>query len=152
MPKAALSLALPQSQLAWLAEQATANNLPDSGKALRCCVNFVAQTGPAGFTSDVDVVADDAKPLSQQADAAASTAATAGEDKETVFELSSEQSAWLEDIARTKFGGSVSSAASAVLRHCAQNASSQEVFGVIRCKSKTPEACEGFKAATEAAS
>ena len=45
MAKAALEVRLLDAEWAWLTESAAARSLPDEGKAFRCCVNYLAQTG-----------------------------------------------------------------------------------------------------------
>ena len=45
--KTVIEVAFPLDQLQWLREQAKTYSMPDEGKAVRCCVNFAAQTGSA---------------------------------------------------------------------------------------------------------
>eukprot|EP00933_Yihiella_yeosuensis_P051869 TRINITY_DN49852_c0_g1_i1.p1 TRINITY_DN49852_c0_g1~~TRINITY_DN49852_c0_g1_i1.p1 ORF type:complete len:182 (-),score=51.84 TRINITY_DN49852_c0_g1_i1:37-582(-) len=134
-------LELPPERLEWLEARAASQGLPSSGKALRCCINFAAQTGLTSFNCC-------------SGGGGGTGEAPGGEDGPSTvvsFQLSPEQAAWLQDVAYRTYGGDSSEAASALVGHCASEVSEEEVFGVIRCKSSTPATCEGYVAAVEAA-
>mmetsp|Transcript_9501 Transcript_9501/g.21800 ORF Transcript_9501/g.21800 Transcript_9501/m.21800 type:complete len:148 (+) Transcript_9501:47-490(+) len=130
MSKESLELNISRSQASWLEDKASAHSLPDAGKALRCCVNFVAQATQASLPNQEEV--------------------SGTETVCRVFELSTEQSGWVKSIAQLRFGGDPSAAVRAILRRCERDATDNEVFGTVRCKSRTPAACEGYQTAMAA--
>ena len=106
----------------WLLSAVEKYGLPDSGKALRCCVNFVAQNPPATKLPE---------------------ALGSGDTVVSQFEFSDSQRMWLVDLASREYASDISVAVEAIIRHCAEHVNSSEVFEVVRCKSKTPATCEG---------
>jgi len=127
--KRTIHLKLPSDAVDWLDSMAREHSLPTRSKAARCCVNCAALT-----TMDLDDVdAEVGDGLKMQM-------------KSVDIELATEQVVWLENRA----GASATDAAgrakiSAVLQRILQacrNAETEEVFGVIRCKSKVAT-CEG---------
>lgn len=142
MAKIEVEVELSPEQWIWLGRKVEEQSLPDKGKAFRCCVNFVAQTertipaGPSAATAADPVVLHKLEAAKTQAD-------------------------WIATEANSR--GVISAAfAGAIVREC-MALPSQQVFGVVRCKSATnargsdvaglagPETlCEGAQAALAA--
>jgi len=111
--KVQVSVPLSPTELEWLFAAEKKFGLPSTGKALRCCVNFAAQT-KAKLPSLVPDE-DDGRPR--------------------VLEVASSQMAWLEALARKEqvFPGAV---ARACVR-AAKDADEKDVFETRRCKNDT---------------
>ena len=129
--KRTIHLKLPSDAVDWLDSMAREHSLPTRSKAARCCVNCAALT-----TMDLDDVdAEVGDGLKMQM-------------KSVDIELATEQVVWLENRAGASADDAVGRAKiSAVLQrilHACRNAEPEEVFGVIRCKSKVAT-CEGVQ-------
>ena len=139
--KRTIHLKLPSDAVDWLDSMAREHSLPTRSKAARCCVNCAALT-----TMDLDEHVDD------EGGEGSSGSSGGGGDAQNVqmqsvdIELATEQVVWLENRAGASADDAVGRAKiSAVLQrilHACRNAEPEEVFGVIRCKSKVA-ICEG---------
>ena len=135
--KRTIHLNLSSDALDWLDSMAREHSLPTQSKAARCCVNCAALT-----TMDLDYVGEGGEGSSGSGGGGGDTQTMQSVD----IELATEQVEWLENRA----GASANDAAgrariSAVVQrilHACRNAEKEEVFGVIRCKSKVV-ICEG---------
>ena len=128
--KQTIALNLPSDALGWLDSMAREHSLPDKSKAARCCVNCAALTkmnldgdegGDCGDAHEANMLNVD-------------------------IELATEQVEWLENRAGASANDSdgrekISVVMQRILCSC-QRADKDEVFGVIRCKSKVA-VCEG---------
>ena len=147
MSKADYRVKIFQGQLNWLNEMQKdeAYGLPDLGKAFRCCVNFAAQTD--GETKAVAGAADLLKAHCEKFSKEAG-AGSSNDEVECVFELAKTQSTWLEETAANVCAGDLSEASRQLLAICMARENPEDVFGKVRCKTKTaPESREGFKEA-----
>lgn len=132
--KRIIHLNLPSDALDWLDSMAREHSLPTRSKAARCCVNCAALT---------------AMNLDDEGGGETSGSGGGGDTQSMQrvdIELAAAQVVWLENRAgasatdaagRTRIGAVMQR----ILRAC-QNAEKEEVFGVIRCKSKVA-ICEG---------
>ena len=117
MAKAALEVRLLDAEWAWLTESAAARSLPDEGKAFRCCVNYLAQTGAT-------------------VECAGSEALAAGEGAPHGLALAPSQLEWVtaqsaeRSVEAAVFGR-------AVVQTCMGSGEDDQIFGVIRCKTGT---------------
>ena len=128
--KRTVALDLPSDALDWLDSMAQEHSLPDKSKAARCCVNCAALT-KMNFDGGDEEGDDDAREASMQ---------------NVGIELATEQVEWLENRAGASANDSegrqkISVVLQRILRSC-RNTDMEEVFGVIRCKSKVA-ICEG---------
>ena len=129
--KRTVALDLPSDALDWLDSMAQEHSLPDKSKAARCCVNCAALTK---MNLDGDEEGDgDACGVNMQS---------------VDIEFATEQVEWLENRAGAGASANdsdgrqkISLVMQRILRSC-RNADKEEVFGVIRCKSKVA-ICEG---------
>lgn len=134
--KRILHLNLSSDALDWLDSMAREHSLPTRSKAARCCVNCAALT----TTMDLD----------DGGGGEGTSGSGGGGDAQNMqsveIEFAAEQVVWLESRAgasatdaagRTRIGAVVQR----ILQAC-QSAEKEEVFGVIRCKSKVA-ICEG---------
>lgn len=134
MPREEVELEFSAAEWEWLVGRASAHGLPDAGKAFRCCLNYAAQApGVAGACRERLQALTSSPPLPRQA---------------TRLELADGQASWLVDLSGTL---GLTAAAVALVGHCSDAVESDEViFGVVRCKSATPAACEGALSAEAA--
>ena len=134
--KVRLTILLRPLEVAWLDTAAAEHDLPSTGKALRCCINFACQA-------------------SEGATLLAGEAST--DTVEVELLVAQTQLAWLASVA-ARGGPSGDAAASpaevaartvrACIRRCPDARASAEIFAVIRCKSATgAEGCAGAAAA-----
>eukprot|EP00658_Telonema_sp_P-2_P036127 TRINITY_DN26185_c0_g2_i1.p1 TRINITY_DN26185_c0_g2~~TRINITY_DN26185_c0_g2_i1.p1 ORF type:complete len:133 (+),score=34.66 TRINITY_DN26185_c0_g2_i1:205-603(+) len=101
-------------QLEWLADMASQFSLPDSGKALRCCINWAAQEADAGGSQDAVPGAEETARME--------------------FALAPNQLEWLEAKAA---GGDVGTVLGSVLSMAMTIEPPSRIFEVIRCKTNT---------------
>uniref|UniRef100_A0A7S0FT29 Uncharacterized protein n=1 Tax=Minutocellus polymorphus TaxID=265543 RepID=A0A7S0FT29_9STRA len=118
--KQTISLNLSSGTLDWLDSMAREHSLPTQSKAARCCVNCAALT----TTTLEEAGGDD----------------TGGDMQSVDIELAAEQVDWLESRAGASANDAdgrakISTVLQCILHAC-RNAEKEEVFGVIRCKSK----------------
>mmetsp|Transcript_17388 Transcript_17388/g.54305 ORF Transcript_17388/g.54305 Transcript_17388/m.54305 type:complete len:127 (-) Transcript_17388:496-876(-) len=120
--KVRLAVPLAPREVEFLAAQTAAYELPSEAKALRCCVNWAAQAAAVGAPPALDVDT----PTPQHFDVAAS------------------QLEYLESLAqRWEVEPGVAARATVV---AAMRVVADDVFGTIRCKSKTT--CPHYLGAT----
>ncbi|KAG8468593.1 hypothetical protein KFE25_013676 [Diacronema lutheri] len=127
--KSELVVDLSCDHVRWL-EGATAEyELPDTGKAFRCALMFAMSRGPLALPSP-GTPAEGTAPFTAR--------------------LAPQQLAWLgEEVRRAGEGATASQVATAMCNACAQG-HSDDVFGVVRCKTgvaTADSACEGARAA-----
>ena len=136
--KRTINLHLSSDALDWLDSMAREHSLPTQSKAARCCVNCAALT-----TMDLDDDVDEGGDGSSDSGGGGGGTQTM---QSVDIELAAEQVDWLENRA----GASANDVAgrekiSVIMQrilHACRNAEKEEVFGVIRCKSKIAT-CEG---------
>eukprot|EP01045_Picozoa_sp_COSAG04_P025779 COSAG04_NODE_3452_length_2804_cov_3.164880_1_plen_147_part_00 len=116
MAKAALDVRLLEAEWAWLTESAAARSLPDEGKAFRCCVNYLAQSGAT-------VVAG-------------AEALVAGEGAPHGLPLAPSQLEWVTAQSAER-GVEAAAFGRAVVQTCMGSGDDDAIFGVIRCKTGT---------------
>jgi hypothetical protein len=128
--KQTIALNLPSDALDWLDSMAREHSLPDKSKAARCCVNCAALT-----SMNLDECGD-----------GAGSGARGNGMQIVAIELATEQVEWLEIQAGASNddadGREKISYVMQRILHACRNADKEEVFGVIRCKSKVA-ICEG---------
>ena len=122
MAKTVVSALLTNYEWAWLGEVVAEFGLPEEGKAFRCCVNFLAQTG------------------AERCRLACHAAGRPNHGIETHdLELACSQMEWVQAacdrflpnvIPPTKYAG-------AVIAVCMELPEPELIFGVIRCKTQT---------------
>ena len=125
MSKVSLGALLSDTEWSWLTASATAADLPDEGKAFRCCVNFLAQTGDGGAVAEA-LAAAAAAADNPAADTSAHSIALAGS-----------QSEWMLSASAARGFTSPEAFASTVVRACIAVDDPAAVFGVVRCKTAT---------------
>lgn len=110
--KVALSVPFTEAETKFLESQALSYGLPDAGKALRCCINWSAQAAVG-----LDIAPSDAAATSMS------------------LHVAQSQSQYLQSIAMTWNVDPGLVARAIVL--AAMKAPPDEVFQVVRCKSRT---------------
>jgi hypothetical protein len=126
-----LRVELPATVLDWLRAKATEHQLPDEGKAFRCCLMYAVAQGPLGS-------------LPPSAPASVPNVTIA-------LPLAPQQLGWIdEQVVRLGEEVTASRVVSAVCDACLR-ADSEQVFGVVRCKTgatvSDDATCEGARQA-----